>query len=87
MLSDSIFEVLEKLWSEIENYYHPPFNYHEDPEIREQLLDGITTLRYLQYQLDNPILPHTDEKKLLTKEKIRLLMEEEFARITLAELD
>jgi hypothetical protein len=64
MLSDSIFDIVEQLYKNMEHYNESPFNYGQ--EYKDELIDAIITLRCIVYDLD-----HIGEMTNQSKEQIR----------------
>lgn len=68
MLSDDICEVLETLWGAIQNY-----EYSED--YKDELVDAMTELQFIQYKLDN-----LKPDQTMKKEDIKRITLERWAR-------
>lgn len=52
MFSDSILEIIDQLLKDVKHYSEPPFSYALD--FKEEILDALTNLYYIQMRLDHP---------------------------------
>ena len=62
MLSDSLFEAAEEIWDAVQRYDYAR-------EFKDELIEMLTDMRFLQYKLDTPNFDHK-----LTREDIRLIV-------------
>jgi hypothetical protein len=60
MFSDSLFEVIQEIWKAVHNY-----EYSDD--FKSDIINAVTDLRYIQYQLDTPYQQNITQKKHIKK--------------------
>lgn len=71
MFSDSICEIIDRLFEETKHYNEEPFNYSLD--FKNELIEILTNMYYIQIRLDNIELEKYKKSKIMKMAKERAI--------------